>query len=347
MISSVAQAEYLSNQYGIPKEEILLIGLNLCGVNYRNNAEIKRGRFRMNPTGLNKPFFFAMTVTSDSPYYHDGHGIFLGEEFIGYASDVATDTCTDTYHRNYRRHFTINSNARSTCSGCKFCGTYEMKSEEHGLLSRKAMRESARALISHNGSVPESIGLVTACFPNENELVSHLIMLREVYEEFGFSGEIQYIGSQLTSEKSLDILSRRGKFALYFSVEAFERRGMLMRPEKARMTLDAGRDILKTASEMGIETSMLYILGLDSLDAIKKEFPEYAEVFTRHPLVQLIQNYVPRHESLKDGEAHDLDYYLKARKFIESIFNPKGIYPRGWDNYRAPWFGWYGERRLP
>jgi len=346
MVNPAAYAEILSKKYDIPKEEILLIGLNLCGVNYKNRTGIKRGRFRMKPINVGRSFFFAMTVTPDSPYFHDGNGIFLAGERIGSASEIVADTCTDTYHRNHRRHFTINSNMRSVCRGCKFCGTYELKSEENGLLTEKSMRENALELISHSGSVPESIGLVTACFPSEEELLAHLLMLRKVYREFGFSGEIQYVGSQLTSPKALDMLSDGGRFALYFSVEAFTRRDLLMRPEKARIALDVGRNVLYEAARRGMETSMLYILGLDSLAIVEREFPKYLSVLTRHPLVQLMQNYSPDQESLKDGEAHFLDYYLKARKFLEGLFAPRRIYPRGWDNYRAPWFGRYAGKEL-
>ena len=348
MIGSIAEAEMLSRRHGIPTEEILLMGLNLCGVNYLVGFNgMKRGRFAMKPSGMDRSFFFAMTINPDSPFTHDGRNIFLGDAIIGSASEVITDTCTDTYHRNNRRHVTVNSNIRGSCRGCKFCGTYEMASEESSLLSLDAMRASARQMIAHCGRVPESIGLVTACFPSEDELVDHLLMLRKVYRELGFVGEIQYIGSQLTSSESLDVLSSDGRFSLYFSVEIFDRRNILMRPEKARVTLDVGRAVIGEAKARGIDTSMLYILGLDPLETLEEEFPKYASILTRHPLVQLMQNYSPKHEFLKDEEAHSLDYYLRARKFMEGLFDPMGLYPRGWDNYRAPWFGWYGNKRLP
>lgn len=352
MISSMKEAEELSQQYNVPSIDIILIGLNLLGVKSEKSGEWTRCRFRMRLLTYDWPFFFAVTIDSNSPYYHDGQYIWLGKKVIATASPIENDTCNDTYMRKSGRALTLNSNRRSVCYGCEFCGTYSLEpTDKNNLTIPSAMKQKAEDLLCsgmvEDFSKLESIGIVTGCFHNEQRLLEHLLMVRDVFGEFGFKGEIRYIGSQLTTQASLDTLAAENNdgFALYLTVECFERRTSLMRPKKSSVTLEKGRRILKWAKERGMETSLLYILGLDSLEAINKEFPNYVELLTRHPLINVFQIYIPGHLRLRDIEAHKMDYYLKARAILEKIFS-KGEWPQGYDNYRSLWFTSYNQKPL-
>jgi hypothetical protein len=207
-----------------------------------------------------------------------------------------------------------------------------------------------RALIKGNGDADlshiDNIGVVTGCFEDEYDALNHMIMLRKTLEDYGFQGELKYLGSQITSPEALDALEKIKPFGMYLTVECFDRREQLMKPSKAQVDLEQGRGVLEMARQRGMETTFLYILGLDPLEKIKQEFPKYIPYLTRHPIVNLMQNYAPRHENLRDPEARNLDYYIKARLELEKIFVPTELRPRLWENYRAPWSTTYAGEKL-
>lgn len=341
-----------SEQFSVPFIETALIGLNLKGVDYLlEDKNLTRGRFVMKPFGVEDKFFFALSIDTSSPYKYTEEGlVMLDDHLIGKAEALEEDTCDDTYFRMNKKAMTLNSNSRSSCQGCKFCGTYILDpNEDNDLTNETNLARKIESILKTNDMVDmgelDNIGIVTGCFATEEEALQHVLMVRKVFGEYGFKGELKYIGSQIRTEESLDKLVQTRPFGLYLTVECFERRSEMMKPVKASLTLDTGRDLLEKAKEKGMETSMLYILGLDSLERVKQEFEKYTDVLTRHPVINLMQNYVPKHEALRDPEAKELDYYLKARVMIERIFESTGFKPRLWENYRSPWLTNYrGER---
>jgi hypothetical protein len=349
MTLSIENVLEFSREYCVPETDIILMGLNLSGFTY-NKGVMARGRFKLTPNGENLPFFIAASVDFSSQYVHRGTDIVFSEKSIGNATSPEEDTCSETYYRNNMHALTLNSNTRSNCTGCSFCGTYTLKHDDEKMntldrLLRKASELSAQRS-EKNLSGIESIGVVTGCFNSENEAVAHLLNIKRAFSEYGFSGEINYIGSQIRSQNAVETLAGSGKFGLYLTVECFDRREALMKKNKADFSLEKGRELLEFAKKCGLETTFLYILGLDPVDRIKEEFPKYSESITRHPIVNLMQNYVPEHDSLRDESAHDISYYINARKAIEHVFIDTPLRPRLWENYRAPWATQYGGEAL-
>jgi hypothetical protein len=124
----------------------------------------------------------------------------------------------------------------------------------------------------------------------------------------------------------------------------FERRNQMLRPEK-RHTMEEWHQALNRAKQLGIETSMLYVLGLDSLESLDN-FGGFLPHLTRFPIVNLFQIYVPGQEELRSPDAHSMEYYLNARRRIEDIFRGTSLKPRVWENYRPLWYTEFRGEKL-
>lgn len=342
------ELEQLSREWHIPEEDILLIALNASGIKYGGISN-DRGRF-IATFPNDRKYLLALTV-SDKPFSsfeHDGSNVTFNGQVIATASPMVKDTCTDSYWRGGKKHLTLNSNSRSNCRGCAFCGTYSLEDDDKALTTPEALRRKAEILQLESGkllSELESVGIVTGCFPSEEKLVNHLMMIREAFTEFGFNGELRYIGSQLRSQEALERVIAAGPFALYLTVEAFERREQLMKRTKASLDLEAGKDLLGRAKQLGAETSFLYIAGLDSHGTMETQFPTYAPLLTRLPQIQTFQAYVPEQIKLRRPEAGSIKYFLKARKIAEAAF--PHLLPIAANNFRSLWYTTYGSQALP
>jgi hypothetical protein len=175
-------------------------------------------------------------------------------------------------------------------------------------------------------------------------LVNHLSEIRSVFGEAGFIGEIQYIGTQVRSEEAIKTLAEQGPFAYYLTVEAFERRQKLMKRTKASLDLESGRQLLYTAKKFGMDTTFLYIAGLDGLDTFEDELPKYQEVITRLPSIQTFQIYEPNQISLRNMNGNRPEYYLKMRQITENTFTD--LRPDLCFNYRGLWYSEYANQPL-
>jgi radical SAM superfamily enzyme YgiQ (UPF0313 family) len=119
----------------------------------------------------------------------------------------------------------------------------------------------------------------------------------------------------------------------------------LLRPEK-RLTLDRIKSILISANNLGVATSIVYILGLEDLNDFEKGMKFFKDSLTRHPIINVMQNYLADQENLKIAEAKKLDYYLKARRIIEDIYQDSKLKPLLWEGYRNLWYTSYNGAPL-
>ena len=136
----------LCAKYDIPLEDVLMMGINLSGVRY-DKEDFARGRFTASPLGAG-PFLLALTLNKESRFAHEGDRLTLADITIATASPVENDTCDDTYFRKNGRVITLNSNAKSQCIGCAFCGVYSLKRRERPHFPCAPTRESVGA---HHG----------------------------------------------------------------------------------------------------------------------------------------------------------------------------------------------------
>jgi len=344
-IKDFEQATEFAERYSVPKDDILLMALNLSGIQ-SGNVENDRGRFYLTmPNG--RLYRLALTVTTPefTNFKHTGESVLLDSMEIGKAGTIEKDTCTDSYWRGHA-HLTLNSNQRSLCKGCGFCGTYDLERGDSPLTDRGSLEAEANQLLLEVGdfSQVKAIGIVTGCFMDENSLVKHIKMVRSVFSERGFKGEIQYVGSQLKNESSITELVKDGPFSLFLTVEMFSNRDELMKKQKSSLSLDRARELLGYTRSIGAGASFLYISGLDSLDTFKEELPKFAKVINRFPQIQTYQLYSPKQIVFRHANATTLDYFLNLRQFTENTL--PDLTPVIFHNYRGLWYTNYLGKQL-
>lgn len=332
-----------SKEFNIPIIDVLFIALNRYGVNIGNIED--RMRFVLSPNMHNEDFFFALPVnTIRSPFTIKNDILFMNDIEIGHVSNAERDTCSETYFRKNKTAMTLNSNSRSTCAGCRFCGTYKLSSEERENFSAEGEVVSFISDLLRENNLSdlknmESITICTGCFKTEEDLINHLILLKKAFDRFYFEGSIRYIGSQIQNMDSLyKIKDEIGKFGLLVTTEKFVGREEIMRPEKSRLILNLTKEFLKKADELGFEATFLYILGLEDLNVFEKYMEYMKDSVNKFPIVQIYQNYVNSQENYRCMDARKLDYYLKARQILERIYKEEHFTPESWENYRSLYY---------
>ncbi len=335
----------LSVKYNVPLENVLSIALNRYGLiidGYPDN----RIRFNLSLLDSNKKDYFAVCVNTydKSPFSMKGDKLYLEDSIVGKISDLEKDTCTSTYFRNDNKVITFNSNSRSKCKGCAFCGTYSLSEDDTFDFSKKEnVQDYFNALMKSKGiegmNKIENVTLCTGCFDTEDALYDHIMLLNESFKELGFNGSINYIGSQLRDYDKIASLSKEvGDFGIYLTIEKFLDREKFMKPEKSSLTLPKAKELLEYCSSIGVTNTFLYILGLEDLDTVKKYFDYYKDSINKFPIVQVFQDYTPYQEAFRCEEAKDVEYYLKGRQIIDDTFKDKSLNPKLWENFRGLYY---------
>lgn len=339
----------LSEKFQIPEYDVILTALNLSGV--ASDLSEKRIRFHLTPGGTQKDFYFALCVNTISytPFKLKDGSIYLAGESIGSVSLVENDTCNDSYFRRNGTELTLNTNSRSSCTGCAICGTYSQEADDKDrLMKKKILSRRVNEIMFENGQKDFSnlhrVTVCTGCFGSEKTIVNHLLDLNNVLQNNGFNGILRYIGSEITSENALDTLARNvGHFSLSFSTEMFTRRNLLLRKIKSRVSFDDTKRILKGCLDRGVEANILYVLGFDSLSSFEDGFRQLKPIMNHFPVINLFQVYSPEQVLLRNDEANNIEYYLKARKIIEDLYKTSSLRPESWENYRPLWYLSFGE----
>lgn len=337
--------EELARKYNVSLSNVLSIALNRYGIVTTDTTD-SRLRFNLDfmNSGVNNYFAVCVNTYPDSPFRLIGNNLYLEDGLIGKVSGIEKDTCTSTYFRNNKKVITFNSNARSQCAGCKFCGTYSLGEDDNYDFSKKEnIINYFNNLLSQNDIASmadiENVTICTGCFENEDELIKHLLLLSEAFNELGFNGSLNYIGSQLRSYDKIKMISETiPNFGMYLTIEKFLEREKFMRPEKASLTLDKAHDLMSYTSELGITTTFLYILGLEDIETVKKYFEYLSDSINKYPIVQVFQDYTPQQEKYRCEEAKDVAYYLEARRIIEQIFQDTTLNPKLWESFRSLYY---------
>jgi hypothetical protein len=121
MLDSVRHLETVAKQWHVNVEDVLLIALNACGA--RSPLDKPRMRFQLRldsrPTD---PLFLILSLgRQDSPFELDEHELRLHGVKVGEVDGIEDDDAVLGYWRNGTKMLTLNSNARSQCTGCVFC----------------------------------------------------------------------------------------------------------------------------------------------------------------------------------------------------------------------------------
>jgi len=334
----------LSQKYHVSLENVLSIAINRYGV-WIDNYPDNRIRFNLQFKNNQKKDYFAVCVnTYPSPFVLKNNQLYLEGNLIANISSVEKDTCTSTYFRNNMQSITFNSNSRSKCRGCKFCGTYSLDEDDGIDFSKK---ENIIAyfsnLLKENGAPSmkniQDVTICTGCFKTEDDLVNHLMLVNDAFKEIDFNGSINYIGSQLRDYEKLRMLKKElENFGLYLTMEKFLDREKYMRQEKASLTLENAKDLLTYSKSLGIETTYLYILGLEPLDVVLKYTNYFKDSINKFPIIQVFQDYTKEQEEYRCEEAKKIEYYLKARQEINKIFENTNLNPKLWECFRSLYY---------
>ena len=335
----------LSIKYNVPLENVLSIALNRYGIIIEGYPD-NRIRFNLSLLDSNKKDYFAVCVNTyeASPFKMVDNNLYLEDVIVGKISDLEKDTCTSTYFRNNKKAITFNSNSRSKCKGCAFCGTYSLSEDDSYDFGTKENIQGYFTSLLRNNNISgldkiENVTLVTGCFKDEDALYDHIMLVNDSFKELGFNGSINYIGSQLRDYGKIAELKKEvGDFGIYLTIEKFLEREKFMKKEKASLTLPKAKDLLEYCSSIGVTNTFLYILGLEDLKTVKKYFEYYKDSINKFPIVQVFQDYTKEQELFRCAEAKDIEYYLKGRQIIEDTFKDKNLNPKLWENFRGLYY---------
>ncbi len=354
----------LSRAYDIPAVDCTLIALNACGLS--TDMSYQRVRFKLslqsNPEDV---FYLGIPVLKKgTPFVLSAERkqLLFGGEAIGTILNAENDTCDSSYFRRNDTALTINTNSRSSCTGCAFCATHRQDATDK---DRLLAEEQLSAYVTEVFSDPKKMGatrphfhsaaplvrkeldfsalvqlaIVTACFDSESATAEHIRMVHGFFRRHGFNGELRYIGCEVISEPVLKSLKEEiGDLDICLSLECFTRREKLLRKTKSKLTIEDAAHVLGVMKDLGIKGSFTYIVGLDPLEEMEQGLKGLAPVVSAFPTFQVFQPHWESQSALRAPEAGSLEYYLEARKTIESLYGGTGLRPRLWQNYRSLWF---------
>ena len=370
-LENITALDYLSEKYNVTKEDVLLIALNASAMT--SDKEHSRVRFKFSL--LTQPqtiFYFGIPVLKTNTPFHlsfEEKTLSLNGSVIGNVFDPENDTCDTSYFRRNGTALTLNTNARSNCTGCAICATHRQDANDKtpintedrlsnymrglysvpkglgiGNASSHDLSKSARTL---DFSDLHQVTIVTGCFPSEEKATSHLKMVHRYFADRGFRGEFRFIGSEIRSRKALEELSNEtDNMVLCLSFEFLTRREKLLRDSKASLTLENAIEVLSAAKDVGIKGSFTYVVGMDSLEDMRDGLRRMSPFVGDFPIFQVFQPHWKGQLMIRQPEAATLEYYLDARKEIETIFEGTGLKPKPWQNYRSLWYFTFDNKPL-
>lgn len=352
MLKNIKHLLELSKKYDIPTEDLLLLNLNLSGV----RLNFKSGRVRFELESTNKKIFsvahsknifnyyLAIPTVDKSSYYFKDNKLYFNKTIIGKAIGVTEDYCDSSYPRRGGTVLNINPNSRTSCRGCKFCYTaFQVSRDKERMLTEKKINNFLYNWMKDFNlkdlSSLQQVAIVTGCFPNEQNVVEYLIKLNKILRNKLFKGEIFYFGCQIKSKSSLKKLAKLKPLGICYSLECFDNknREYYLKDIKKSTSVDTMKKMFTYCDKLGIRVNYSYIIGLESLKTIKDCFNELLPYINSFPIVNTFQLHKWQ-EGQRHSAAHNIDYYIKARKIIEKIYKKNNIRPRPWENYRSLWY---------
>jgi hypothetical protein len=171
-------------------------------------------------------------------------------------------------------------------------------------------------------------------------------MAYRVFSDMGFRGRMRYIGAQLGIDGLRALAQQLSTFSLSYTLECFSSREKLLHPQKAKKSLNEVSRILREAQDLGYAANFLYIMGLDELEVAEEGFRRFLKNVNRFPVVQILQRYTRDRSDCSTDNAKELEYFLLARRMLESIFAEYPVRPRVWENYRGLWYRSYRDEQL-
>ncbi len=350
MLGSLSEAAAAGRRWGVNDEDVLLIALNRCGVRSQLDKARMRFRLRLRSRPETELFMILSLGRAGSPFELDEGEIRFHGEPVAEVTGLEDDDAVLGYFRNEQKVLTLNSNARSQCTGCVFCPNTLEAASDPRLAALDDLSAYFAALVEDfaldDMSGIETVTICTGCFHYERLALEHLAAVRAAMAAHNCTGSIHFLSSVLRSEEGLDAAARIGPFHLTLTVECFGRRDVVLKQSKARLTPELMVDVLRAAKEREILTDYTYIVGLDEPDLALRWLPSLAEHTTTFPRFQVFQPHTDLMDMFVADGAGDIDYYLRMRREIERLFVDTPLRPQSWENYRPLWYFTFADEPL-
>lgn len=351
MLSDQAELDILSREHQVPAEDVLLIALNSCGL--KSDLPHPRLRFKLRlHSRPEETLFLILSLGRDnSPFSLVDNTILFENAPIATVVEAENDDVVLGYLRCNKQVLTLNSNARSTCTGCVFCPNTLENANDPRLSVMDDIENYLSMLCAEEGwqdlSHLTSVAVCTGCFIHEDKAIDHLERVREVLTRFGSKAEIRFLTSVLHSNEGFDRIAEVvAPFHLTFTIECFTNRAAILKDSKAKVGLDEVSEILARSKARGFRTDFTYVAGLDSLEDAIFGLDRLGPNVSSFPLVQVFQPHNRFMESYRKEEARSLNYYLKLRKHLEGLFASADFKPQSWENYRPLWYFAYAGQPM-
>lgn len=340
----------LENKYGVCKEDLTYMALNIHGVDAGNLYPRVRMNFKLDKK--DDMFYLGVPNKVNSCFKLRNNFVYLEDKKIGEVCNIENDDCASSYFRKNRKVITLNSNRRSTCTGCKFCpNNLEVDSEDININGIQELKVYLTNLIQQEGindmSKIERITICTGCFESEEKLLAHIEALNVVLETLGFNGTLHYIGSQLKSAKSFEWISKNIKrFMITFTIECFSKRSEILRKTKSSISVNDYCDLMDICVDYGFITNYIYIAGIDPLETIETEMRKLFKHGNYFPIINIFQLHNGQDEKVLFNKCGDIEYYVKVRKIVEEIYKGCKLKPNSWECYRPLWYYQFCDEKL-
>jgi hypothetical protein len=341
----------MSRRYEVPVEDILLIAINMHGISSDQPRHRARIAVRL-ATAPSVPWNVIVPLNANrSPFTLDGDQLSLGRRPIGNVQRIDADEAVGGYFRDNGHAATLNPNARSRCTGCAFCpNTLEAAADPR-------LREDARIselLEAMQEQHPErdltklrEVTVSTGCFEREPEALRHLRQLRKILTAHGITARIGFLTSVLRSDDAFrELAASVSPFVLRLTIECLTRRDLLLKASKASLARAEMADLLTRARNAGLETSFTYIVGLDPISDLRTGLRRLAPGVSAFPNFQVYQAHNSIMAGMRAPGADSVEFFLRARREIEQVFEPTELRPQAWEGYRSLWYFAFADENL-
>lgn len=332
----------LGERYAVPLLDVLLIAANAEGAS--SALAYPRVRTQLEPRGDAELWQVILPLGNpESPFVLDDASLRLEGEQVAAVAALENDDVVLSYVRGGGKALTLNSYARSTCTGCLFCPNVIEDAADAKVTGVRPLLDLLRWVEADNGWADlthlEVITVCSGCFHHPEAAISHLSDLRRAAAHRGFTGRLHLLSSVVRERDHLaQLAGAAGPFHLTLTIECFTRRSLLLKDSKASLTLEESCRILDDCADLGMIGDFTYVAGLDPLRDALAGLLLLAGHASTFPRIQVYQAHNDYMRQARSGEAATLDYHLRLRNEVEGAYAERGLAPRSWENYRPLWY---------
>lgn len=285
-----------------------------------------------------------------SPFAIERDALLLNAQPIGSVREVEHDDAHLGYVRGDGVGLTLNTNRRSTCTGCVFCpNTLADAGDPRTSTDADRLKTFLNFLCLREGwsslAHIQQVNLSTGCFGTADRAIEHLALVRRALAEYGFVGRLGILSSVIRrGEDFRRMQDEVGKAALFLTLECLGRRALILKDSKADLTPDGALRLLAAARRAGIDTGVTLVVGLDDPSSLANWLASAASDLTEFPNLQVFQSHSPIMDVFRHPGAGTLRFMLEARRQFELI--PFTAEPVWWQNFRPLWYHHLGPTGL-